>query len=81
MDETLSPLINATRKAAGWTNTTGPLNDADFAESSKKHQMNGFLYCNAPGMTAPFGKKCAGPCPLLLTLMLTYLDPNLPRTL
>ncbi len=61
MDETLSPLINATRKAAGWTNATGPLNDADFAESSKKHQMNGFLYCNAPGMTAPFGKKCAAP--------------------
>jgi hypothetical protein len=48
MDETLSPLINATRKAAGWTNTTGPLNDADFAESSKKHQMNGFCTAMRP---------------------------------
>ena len=59
MNENESPLLNATRASLGWTNLTGPLSSDDFTESNKKHQMNGFVFCNAPGMDAPMGRKCA----------------------
>ncbi|KAK9841799.1 hypothetical protein WJX81_003935 [Elliptochloris bilobata] len=57
MNENESPLLNKTRAAAGWKNATGPLSADDFKESNKKHQMNGFVFCNAPGMNAPLGQK------------------------
>lgn len=62
MNENESPLLNKTRAMNGWTNDTGPLSSDDFEESNKKHEMNGFLYCNTPGLVAPFGRKCAADC-------------------
>ena len=59
MNENESPLLNATRASLGWTNLTGSLSSGDFTESNKMHQMNGFVFCNAPGMDAPMGRKCA----------------------
>ena len=59
MNENESPLLNATRASLGWTNLTGSLSSDDFTESNKMHQMNGFVFCNAPGMDAPMGRKCA----------------------
>ena len=67
MNENDSPLLNKTRAMAGWTNATGPLSSDDFEESNKKHEMNGFLFCNTPGLVAPFGRKCAAAAPHNLT--------------
>lgn len=63
MNENESPLLNKTRAAAGWTNDTGPLSADDFEESNKMHSMNGFVFCNAPNMSAPFGRKCGPTLP------------------
>ena len=63
MNENESPLLNKTRAMNHWTNATGPLSSDDFTESNKKHEMNGFLYCNTPGLIAPLGRKCAAAAP------------------
>ena len=76
MNENESPLLNKTREMNHWTNDTGPLSADDFEESNKKHEMNGFLYCNTPGLVAPFGRKCAAAAPLsFLVVLCTVLEP------
>ena len=66
MNENESPLLNKTRAMHHWTNDTGPLSSDDFEESNKKHEMNGFLYCNTPGLIAPLNRKCATAAPWCL---------------
>ena len=61
LNENDSPLLNDTLAALNLNETAGMSAD-DFAESNKKHSINGLLFCNARNFSITLGTKC-GPLP------------------
>ncbi|CAL8466619.1 g6155 [Coccomyxa elongata] len=56
LNENDSPLLNDTLTALNLNETAG-LSADDFAESNKKHSINGLLFCNARGFNITLGTK------------------------
>lgn len=58
MNETASPLLKETLRAVSAPlNGTLGLSQDDWEESNLKHGINGYLYCNMPGLTAEEGDR------------------------
>ena len=50
----MSPLLPQTLAALDITGTAG-LSPDDFNESNLKHSINGFIFCNTPGLDMTLG--------------------------
>lgn len=56
LNENDSPLLNETLASLSLNETAGMSAD-DFAESNKKHSINGLVFCNARGFNMTLGTK------------------------
>ena len=54
INENASPLLPDTLAALGLNETAG-LSSDDFTESNLKHSINGFIFCNTPGLDMALG--------------------------
>lgn len=54
INENESPLLPQTLAALDLNKTAG-LSADDFTESNLKHSINGFIFCNTPGLNMAFG--------------------------
>ena len=54
INENESPLLPQTLAALGLNETAG-LSADDFSESNLKHSINGFIFCNTPGLVMAVG--------------------------
>lgn len=56
LDENRSPLLRPTLDALKIASTNG-LSEEDFVESNKMHAINGYVYCNLPGLSATLNQR------------------------
>jgi hephaestin len=56
LDENSSPLLDA--NLAGRTAAQLGVTEDGFAEANLKHAINGFVYCNTPGLEMMQGERC-----------------------
>jgi hephaestin len=54
INENVSPLLPETLAALDMNGTAG-LSPDDFNESNLKHSINGFIFCNTPGLDMTLG--------------------------
>lgn len=56
-NEQASPFYEANSQAAAAA--LAELSEDDQAEANKKYSINGFIYCNLPGLNMTTGQRCA----------------------